>query len=99
MGDWNARLHSSREGEKDVVGGNVFGRGQRYLEQISRDRVLFFKAGLTSQPRKGKRTGVYDTTFDKPDIKLISFMVPGTNSVEEIDAEKFATADHVLGYS
>ena len=98
LGDFNARLHARREDEENVIGSFVFGRGKNYLEKVSRDndslnRELLATVVVDNELR------VINTFFEKSDDKLITHRIPGTKPMHEINAIKFATTDHTLGYS
>lgn len=95
LGDFNARLHARRHGEDGIIGDYVFGRGKGYLEKRTRDndtlnRDLLATTALDNSLR------VMNTCYEKSDDMLITHRVPGTKSLEDIIAHKFATTDHIL---
>ena len=34
IGDFNTRLHARKEGEEDIIGPHIFGRGKEFLDRI-----------------------------------------------------------------
>ena len=67
------------------------------MEKRSNDKVLLNRDLFVNMARENDLV-VMNTQFDKPDEKLISHRIPGTKSLAQVDAEKFATTDHILGY-
>ena len=42
---------------------------------------------------------IMNTTFEKTDAKLISYRIPGTKDLKQINPDRFATTDHILCHS
>ena len=95
MGDFNARIHGMREHEEETIGPHIFGKGLKYLEKKQMDREVLNRDLLMEVARENDLR-ITNTWFKKPESKLISFRIPGTTDLKEIDNKKFATTDHIL---
>jgi len=98
-GDFNARIHHIREGDADVCGPYIIGRGMEYLnhmnEKTKESRALFLgwckKHCLT----------ILNSQFSKPLDRLITYKEKLNDSDfgPPFAAERYAQIDYWLTYS
>ena len=95
LGDFNARLHGRREGEEQVLGKHIFGKGIEYAEKRREDKQVLNR-DLLMELSIPNGLVVLNTLFQKADRKLTTFRIPGTKDLSEVNADKFATTDHII---
>ncbi|MFM7978505.1 MAG: hypothetical protein ACKPKO_04250, partial [Candidatus Fonsibacter sp.] len=92
--DWNVRLHARGDGEEDVIGQRVYGRGEEYFTQLTtesrdnRDRMV--------QLMTAHQQVEMNSPFQKPYDKQITYREPGAPNKPTNDPAKYNVLDRIM---
>ena len=97
-GDFNAALHHRKEGEEDVVGQRVFGKGIQFLEtkeDRTPDNFIDNREHLTTITR-ATNTVIANTFFQKNPENKITYKAMATDNGPPWTPERYYEIDHCL---
>ena len=83
LGDLNARLHARLEGERDVIGPNIYGLGVGGLARLWREGKADERSNRDILVEKCRAGGyrIMNTWFKKPERKHVTFYTAGVETL------------------
>ena len=96
VGDFNARIQGRRAGEEDVIGAEVFGRGNEYLEEYNINQEMLDNRQRFIEFCQVNNLCIMNTMFKKPPKKTCTFRDIGMSGFEApFTPERYAEMDFI----